>query len=140
MSTPELVRIFTAEDAHANRKTVKDDIDVLLGEGFDIVTLRSDKTSEKLIEKLKGMVSRHQAEKLKRHLYLPGDGTRQDYYTAIAITDAINAGEKIFFQYPGCGGKICTVSHMRSYAAAATSTCADLRTAVRLSRDSALTE
>ena len=171
MSTPELVRIFTAEDAHAYRMTVKDDIDVLLGEGFDIVTLRSrnhsfylgsrkfdlpelgllidavascgfidDKTSEKLIEKLKGMVSRHQAEKLKRHLYLPGDGTRQDYYTAIAITDAINAGEKIFFQYPGCGGKICTVSHMRSYAAAATSTCADLRTAVRLSRDSALTE
>lgn len=41
VSTAELVRIFVAEDAHANRKTVKDDIDVLLGEGFDIVTVRS---------------------------------------------------------------------------------------------------
>ena len=41
VSTPEFVRVFQAEDAHANRKTVKDDIDVLVGEGFDIVTVRS---------------------------------------------------------------------------------------------------
>ena len=41
ISTTELVRIFVAEDAHAKRKTVKDDIDVLVGEGFDIVTARA---------------------------------------------------------------------------------------------------
>lgn len=45
VSTPELVRIFQAEDAHANRKTIKDDIDVLCGEGFAIVTIRSAKHS-----------------------------------------------------------------------------------------------
>ena len=45
VSTPELVRIFQAEDAHASRKTVKDDIDVLVGEGFDIVTIRSTQNS-----------------------------------------------------------------------------------------------
>ena len=41
VSTPKLVKIFQAEDAHANRKTVKDDIDVLKGEGFDIATIKS---------------------------------------------------------------------------------------------------
>ena len=41
VSTAELVKIFMAEDAHANRKTVKDDIDILVGEGFDVVTVRS---------------------------------------------------------------------------------------------------
>ena len=30
LSTPELVKIFQAEDAHANRKTIKDDIDVYI--------------------------------------------------------------------------------------------------------------
>ncbi len=41
VSTPELVRIFQAEDTHANRKTAKDVIDVLKGEGFDITMIRS---------------------------------------------------------------------------------------------------
>ena len=45
VSTPDLVKIFQAEDAHASRKTVKDDIDVLIGEGFDIVTVRSTQNS-----------------------------------------------------------------------------------------------
>lgn len=45
ISTTELVRIFVAEDAHAKRKTVKDDIDVLVGEGFDIVTVRGRNNS-----------------------------------------------------------------------------------------------
>ena len=45
VSTPELVRIFQVEDAHASRKTIKDDIDVLIGEGFDIVTVRSRNNS-----------------------------------------------------------------------------------------------
>ena len=45
ISTTELVRIFVAEDAHAKRKTVKDDIDVLVGEGFDVVTVRGRNNS-----------------------------------------------------------------------------------------------
>ena len=45
VSTPELVKIFSAEDAHASRKTVKDDMDVLVGEGFDIVTIKSTQHS-----------------------------------------------------------------------------------------------
>ncbi|MCR5810053.1 MAG: WYL domain-containing protein [Lachnospiraceae bacterium] len=133
VSTPELVKIFQAEDAHASRKTVKDDIDVLIGEGFDIVTVRSTQNSfflanrkfeipeikllidavsssrfisrEKsavLIEKLTGMVSKAQAEKIRRHLYTADRvkaDNRQIYYTVDAITDAINEGKKICFQY-----------------------------------------
>ena len=133
VSTPELVKIFQAEDAHASRKTVKDDIDVLIGEGFDIVTVRSTQNSfflanrkfeipeikllidavsssrfinkEKsaaLIEKLTGMVSKAQAEKIRRHLYTADRvkaDNRQIYYTVDAITDAINEGKKISFQY-----------------------------------------
>ena len=133
VSTPELVKIFQAEDAHASRKTVKDDIDVLVGEGFDIVTVRSTQNSfflanrkfeipeikllidavsssrfinrEKssvLVEKLTGMVSKAQAEKIRRHLYTADRvkaDNRQIYYTVDAITDAINEGKKICFQY-----------------------------------------
>ena len=133
VSTPELVKIFQSEDAHASRKTVKDDIDVLVGEGFDIVTVRSTQNSfflanrkfeipeikllidavsssrfinkEKsavLIEKLTGMVSKAQAEKIRRHLYTADRvkaDNRQIYYTVDAITDAINEGKKISFQY-----------------------------------------
>ena len=133
VSTPELVRIFQAEDAHASRKTVKDDIDVLVGEGFDIVTIRSTQNSfflanrkfelpelkllidavssskfiskeksEDLIRKLTEMVSRTQAEKIRRHLYTADHikaDNRQIYYIVDAITDAINEGKKIGFQY-----------------------------------------
>ena len=132
VSTPELVRIFTAEDAHANRKTVKDDIDVLVGEGFDIITVRSRNHSfflasrkfevpeikllidavsssrfinaektEKLISKLTSMISKPQAEKVRRHLYADHAKTdnQQIYYVVDAITDAINEGKKIRFQY-----------------------------------------
>ena len=45
VSTMQLVKIFLAEDAHAKRKTVKDDIDVLVAEGFDVVTVRSRNNS-----------------------------------------------------------------------------------------------
>ena len=123
VSTPELVKIFQAEDAHASRKTIKDDIDVLIGEGFDIVTVRSTQNSfflanrkfeipeikllidavsssrfinpEKsavLIEKLTGMVSKAQAEKIRRHLYTADRvkaDNRQIYYIVDAVTDAI---------------------------------------------------
>ncbi len=133
VSTSELVRIFQAEDAHASRKTVKDDIDVLVGEGLDIVTIKSTQHSfflagrwfeipeikllidavsssrfisrEKsavLIGKLTGMVSRMQAEKIRRHLYTADKvkaDNRQSYYIVDAATDAINEGKKIRFQY-----------------------------------------
>ena len=65
VSTPELVKIFQAEDAHASRKTVKDDIDVLIGEGFDIVTVRSTQNSfflatrSRLRDLLTGRRARH---------------------------------------------------------------------------------
>ena len=52
VSTSELVKIFRAEDAHASRKTVKDDIDVLVGEGFDIVTIKSTQHSFFLANRL----------------------------------------------------------------------------------------
>ena len=139
ISTTELVRIFVAEDAHAKRKTVKDDMDVLVGEGFDVVTVRgrnnsfflgtrkfelpevkllidavsssrfiSAEKSETLINKLTDMVSRHQAEKVCRHLY-PAEHVKaenkQIYYIGDAVTDAINEGKKIRFQYFDYDGK-----------------------------------
>ena len=133
VSTQELVKIFRAEDAHASRKTVKDDIDVLMNEGFDIVTIKSTQhsfflanrkfeipeikllidavsssrfitkeKSEVLIGKLTSLVSNAQAEKIKRHLYLADRvkaDNKQIYYIVDVITDAINDGKKICFQY-----------------------------------------
>ena len=133
VTTTELVEIFQAEDAHASRKTVKDDIDILVKEGFDIITVRSTQNSfflgsrslevpelkllidavsscrfiskEKsavLIDKLKKMTSRGQADKLTRHMYV-ADRLKADnhqlLYIVDTITDAINAGTKIRFQY-----------------------------------------
>ena len=133
VSTPELVKIFSAEDAHASRKTVKDDMDVLVGEGFDIVTIKSTQhsfflgnrgfelpeikllidavsssrfiskeKSDLLVEKLTRCVSRHQSHKITRHLYM-ADRLKADnyqlYYIVDAITEAINNGRKICFQY-----------------------------------------
>lgn len=133
VSTPELVKIFSAEDAHASRKTVKDDIDVLVGEGFDIVTVKSTQhsfflasrgfeipeikllidavcssrfiskeKSDTLVAKLVGCVSKHQSQRITRHLYM-ADRLKADnyqiYYIVDAITDAINSGKKICFQY-----------------------------------------
>lgn len=139
ISTTELVKIFVAEDAHAKRKTVKDDMDVLVGEGFDVVTVRgrnnsfflgtrkfelpevkllidavsssrfiSAEKSETLISKLTDMVSRHQAEKVCRHLYTAEHvkaDNKQIYYIVDAVTDAINEGKKIRFQYFDYDGK-----------------------------------
>ena len=117
VSTPELVKIFQAEDAHASRKTVKDDIDVLIGEGFDIVTVRSTQNSfflanrkfeipeiKLLIDAVSSsrFINKAQAEKIRRHLYTADRvkaDNRQIYYTVDAITDAINEGKKISFQY-----------------------------------------
>jgi predicted DNA-binding transcriptional regulator YafY len=133
VTTSELVEIFKAEDAHASRKTVKDDIDILTQEGFDIITIRSTQNSfflggrtmevpelkllidavsscrfiskEKsavLIGKLKKMTSKEQAAKLTRHMYV-ADRVKADnhqlLYIVDTITDAINEGNKIRFQY-----------------------------------------
>lgn len=45
VSTPELVRMFTAESASAGRKTVKNDIDILIQEGYDVVINKSSHNS-----------------------------------------------------------------------------------------------
>ncbi len=41
VTTNDLVQFLKEEDANASRKTVKDDIEVLMGEGIDIVTTKS---------------------------------------------------------------------------------------------------
>ena len=41
VTTNELVEIFTDANANAARKTVKDDIDVLVEEGYDIVEVNT---------------------------------------------------------------------------------------------------
>lgn len=45
ISTQELVRMFTAESASAGRKTVKNDIDILMQEGYDVVVNKSSHNS-----------------------------------------------------------------------------------------------
>lgn len=138
VSTTELVKIFKAEDAHANRKTIKDDIDVLVGEGFDIVTVRSKNhsfflasrkfevpeikllidavssskfinanKSEKLISKLTSMISKPQAKKVRRHLYVEHAkaDNQQIYYVVDAITDDTFCGTEEAPRHlsgPGC--------------------------------------
>lgn len=133
VSTAELVRIFQAEDAHASRKTIKDDIDILVDEGFDVVTIRSTQnsfflgnrflevpeikllidaisscrfvSSEKsalLVDKLMQLVSKGQAEKITRQMYVADRvkaNNHQLLYIVDTITDAINEGKKISFQY-----------------------------------------
>ena len=88
VSTPELVKIFQAEDAHASRKTVKDDIDVLIGEGFDIVTVRSTQNSFFLAN---------------RKFEIPEIKLLIDAVSSSRFInkekDAINEGKKISFQY-----------------------------------------
>ena len=132
VSTAELVKIFMAEDAHANRKTVKDDIDILVGEGVDVVTVRSRnhsfflrnrkfevpeirllidavsssafisaEKSAKLISKLTGMMSRHRADKISRHLYTPnriGTDAEGIYHIVDVIGDAISDRKKVRFR------------------------------------------
>ena len=54
------------------------------------------------------MVSRHQAEKVCRHLYTAEHvkaDNKQIYYIVDAVTDAINEGKKIRFQYFDYDGK-----------------------------------
>ena len=130
-TTNDLVRFLSQEDANASRKTVKDDIEVLIEEGADIVTTKSYYNSyfigsrrfeipevkmmidgiasnislsadqkEKLIEKLLGTLSVHQAENLRKGIvYSANAGNEQFYYNIDRITEAVGAGMKLGFRY-----------------------------------------
>lgn len=130
-TTNDLVAFLRQEDANASRKTVKDDIEVLIEEGTDIVTTKSYYNSyfvgsrlfeipevkmlidgiaanislstdqkEKLIEKLLGTLSVHQAHDLRKGIVYTGNaGNEQFYYNIDRITEAIRENRKIGFQY-----------------------------------------
>ena len=130
-TTNDLVSFLRQEDANASRKTVKDDIEVLIEEGADIVTTKSYYNSyfigsrmleipevkmlidsiaanvslsadqkEKLIEKLLGTLSIHQAKDLRKGIVYYGTaGNEQFYYNIDRITEAIRENRKLGFQY-----------------------------------------
>lgn len=130
-TTNDLVGFLRQEDANASRKTVKDDIEVLIEEGADIVTTKSYYNSyfvgsrqfeipevkmlidgiavnvslstdqkEKLIEKLLGTLSIHQAKDLRKGIVYSGNaGNEQFYYNIDRITEAIRENRKLGFQY-----------------------------------------
>ena len=130
-TTNDLVSFLRREDANASRKTVKDDIEVLIEEGADIVTTKSYYNSyfigsrmleipevkmlidgiaanvslsadqkEKLIEKLLGTLSIHQAKDLRKGIvYYDTAGNEQFYYNIDRITEAIRENRKLGFQY-----------------------------------------
>lgn len=133
VSTSQLVQIFQGEDANASRKTIQDDIKILIEEGHDIEIIKSSQhsyymasrefevpevkllidavsaskfiTKEKsrvLVEKLMQFVSKPQAEQMVRHMYVADRikaGNETIYYSVDTITEAINAGKKVHFQY-----------------------------------------
>ena len=130
-TTNDLVGFLRQEDANASRKTVKDDIEVLIEEGTDIVTTKSYFNSyfigsrlfeipevkmlidgiaanvslsadqkEKLIGKLLGTLSIHQAQDLRKGIvYNGGAGNEQFYYNIDRVTEAIRENRKLGFQY-----------------------------------------
>ena len=133
VTNQELVEMFADDTANGNRKTVKNDVEVLTAEGFDIITTKqyrnsyymasrifevpevkmlvdavaasrfiTKEKSDMLIGKLSKLVSRQQAEYLVRHMYAADvlkPDNEQIYYVIDVITDAINAGRQIEFQY-----------------------------------------
>ncbi len=133
VTNQELVAMFADDVTSGNRKTIKNDIEVLTEVGFDVITSKQYRNSyymasrifevpevkmlidavaasrfitrEKsdiLIEKLSQLVSRQQAETLIRHMYTANmlkPDNEQIYYAIDVITDAINAGRQIRFQY-----------------------------------------
>lgn len=133
VTNQELVAMFADDVTSGNRKTIKNDIDVLTEEGFDVITSKQYRnsyymasrvfevpevkmlidavaasrfiTKEKsgiLIGKLSKLVSKPQAETLVRHMYTADvvkPGNEQIYYAIDVMTDAINTGLQIRFQY-----------------------------------------
>ena len=62
----------------------------------------SEEKNAKLIGKLLSMVSKHQTDKIRRHLYTPERFKTEDqqiYCIVDLITDAINEGKRIRFRY-----------------------------------------
>ncbi len=133
VTNQELVAMFADEVTSGNRKTIKNDVDVLTEAGFDVITSKQYRnsyymatrifevpevkmlidavaasrfiTKEKsdiLIGKLSKLVSKPQAEALVRHMYTADvlkPKNEHIYYVIDVITDAINAGRQIRFQY-----------------------------------------
>ena len=133
VTNQDLVAMFADEVTSGNRKTIKNDIEVLTEAGFDVITSKQYRnsyymasrifevpevkilidavaasrfiTKEKsdiLIGKLSKLVSKPQAETLVRHMYTADvlkPKNEQIYYAIDVITDAINAGRQIRFQY-----------------------------------------
>ena len=133
VTNQELVAMFADDVTSGNRKTIKNDIDVLTEAGFDVITSKqyrnsyymasrvfevpevkmlidavaasrfiTKEKSEILIGKLSKLVSKPQAETLVRHMYTADvlkPNNEQIYYVIDVITDAINAGRQIRFQY-----------------------------------------
>ena len=65
-------------------------------------SLRAANSRSRRSGKLTGMLSRWQADKVRRHLYAADpvkSDNKQIYYIVDAVTDAINEGKKIRFQY-----------------------------------------
>ena len=68
----------------------------------------TEKKSKDLIRKLKGLCSEPQAEELSRHINATGRvkaDNKSIYYIVDEITDAINANQKISFQYTDYNGR-----------------------------------
>lgn len=133
VTTNDLVQYLKQEDANASRKTVKDDIEVLIEEGVDVVTTKSYFNSyfiggrafevqeiklltdgiaanvslsreqkAKMIDKLLGLLSRHQAVKVRKNIHVTGNygiNNEQLYYSIDQITEAISKNRKIEYQY-----------------------------------------
>ena len=133
VTNQQLVEMFSYDSANGNRKTIKNDIEVLTMEGFDIITAKQYRntyymasrifevpevkmlidavaasrfiTKEKsdiLVRKLSQLVSKPQAETLVRYMYTADvlkPDNEQIYYAVDVITDAINTGRQIRFQY-----------------------------------------
>ena len=133
VTNQDLVAMFADEVTSGNRKTIKNDIEVLTEAGFDVITSKqyrnsyymasrifevpevkmlidsvaasrfiTKEKSDSLIGKLSKLVSKPQAETLVRHMYTANvlkPNNEQIYYAIDVITDAINAGRQIRFQY-----------------------------------------
>ena len=133
VTNQELVSMFADDVISGNRKTIKNDIEVLTEAGFDVITSKQYRntyymasrifevpevkmlidtvaasrfiTKEKsdiLIGKLSKLVSKPQAESLVRHMYtadLIKPDNEQIYYAIDVITNAIDTGRQIRFQY-----------------------------------------
>ena len=133
VTTNDLVQYLKEEDANASRKTVKDDIEVLMKEGVDVVTTKSYFNSYfignrafevqevkllvdgiaanvslsreqkyKIIDKLLALLSRHQAEKVRKSIHFTGNygiNNEQLLYSIDQIVEAISTNRKIEYQY-----------------------------------------